>query len=77
MSDKMKAFVRETIDEILESLPTEERLKGLPPDEVAKILSPEERLRGLSADEVDKALSPETREALARKYKVNGTAKPE
>ena len=65
MSDKLKEFVRQTIDELLQSLPPEERLKGLPP---------EERLKGLSADEVAKALPPDVLEALARRLKANGPA---
>ncbi|MCS6850180.1 MAG: hypothetical protein NZ700_03300 [Gemmataceae bacterium] len=63
MPDQLKEFVRQTIDEILQSLPPEERLKGLPP---------EERLRGLSADEVAKALPPDVLRALARRLKENG-----
>jgi hypothetical protein len=63
MPDKLKEFVRQTIDELLASLPAEERLKGL---------SPEERLQGLSAKEVVRALPPETLEALARELKANG-----
>ena len=63
MSDQLKAFVRQTIDELLESLPAEERLKGLPA---------EERLKGLSAEEVVRALPPEVLEALARKLIANG-----
>jgi hypothetical protein len=68
MPDKLKEFVRETIDELLATLPAEDRLKGLPA---------EERLKGLSAEELIKALPPETLEALARKLKANGSsAKP-
>ncbi len=68
MSDKLKEFVRQSIDELLQSLPPEERLKGL---------SAEERLKGLSAEEVIRALPPETLEALARQLKTNGpSAKP-
>jgi hypothetical protein len=73
MPDKLKEFVRETIDEILQSLPPEERLKGLPPEERLKGLPPEERLKGLSADEVVKALPPEVLEALVRRLKANGS----
>ena len=58
MSDKLKEYVRQSIDELLRSLP---------PEELRKRLSPEERLEGLSAEEVLKALPPETREALARR----------
>jgi hypothetical protein len=65
MADKLQEFVRQSIDEILASLPAEERLKGLPA---------EERLKGLTADEVVKALSPETLEALIRRLKANGSA---
>jgi hypothetical protein len=65
MSDKLKEFARQSIDQFLKSLPPEERLKGLPP---------EERLKGLSADEVVKALPPEVLEELARRLKANGPA---
>jgi hypothetical protein len=69
MPDALKEFVRQTIDEMLQSLPAKERLKGLPP---------EERLKGLSAEEVVRALPPETLEAIARQLKANGTPpKPE
>jgi hypothetical protein len=83
MPDKLKEFVRETIDELLASLPPEElrkrlspeeRLKGLPAEELRKRLSEEERLKGLSAEEVVRALPPETLEALARQLKGNGTS---
>jgi hypothetical protein len=65
MPDKLKEFVRQSIDELLKSLRPEERLKGL---------SPEERLKGLSADEVARALPPETLEELARRFKANGSS---
>jgi hypothetical protein len=69
MPDKLQEFVRQTIDELLTSLPAEERLKGLPA---------EERLKGLSAEELIRALPPETLEALVRKLKANGSsAKPQ
>jgi hypothetical protein len=76
MPDKLKEFVRQTIDELLTSLPAEERLKGLPAEERLKGLPAEERLKGLSAEEVVRALSPEAREALARQLKMNGTSAP-
>ena len=65
MPDQLKEFVRETIDEMLNSLPAQERLKGLPA---------EERLKGLSADEVLKALPPEVLEAIVRKLQANGSS---
>ncbi|HTU19537.1 MAG TPA: hypothetical protein VMG10_15865 [Gemmataceae bacterium] len=64
MSDKLKEFVRESIDKLLQSLSVEERLKGIPA---------EERLKGLSADEVMKGLPPEVLEAIARRLKANGS----
>jgi hypothetical protein len=63
MPDKLQEFVRQTIDELLASLPAEELLKRVPV---------EERLKGLSAEEVLRALPPEIREALARQLKANG-----
>lgn len=86
MPDKLKEFVRQSIDQLLNSLPPEElrkhlspeeRLKGLPPEERLRGLPPEERLKGLAADEVVKAvkaLPPETLQELARRLKVNGPA---
>ncbi len=41
MPDQLKEFVRQTIDELLESLPAEERLKGLSAEEVIRALPPE------------------------------------
>ena len=75
MSQQLQEFVRETIDEILESLPAEERLKGLPAEELRKHLPLDERLKGLSAEEmlrVFRGLDPETREMLWRDFKENG-----
>src|SRR5438045_2684514 len=66
MPDKLKEFVRETIDELLKSLPAEKRLEGLPAEELRKRLPVEERVKGLSAEELVKALPPETLEALIR-----------
>ena len=78
MSDKLKEFVRQTIDELLQSLPAEERLKGLPAEELRKHLPVEERLKGLSAEEMIRALPSETLEALARQLKANGpSSKPQ
>ena len=74
MPDQLKEFVRETIDELLASLPAEERLKGMPAEERLKGLPAEERLKGLSPEEQLRALSPEAREALARQLKANGSA---
>jgi hypothetical protein len=65
MPDKLKEFVRQSIDELL---------KSLPPEELRKRLSPEERLKGLSADEVARALPPETLEELARRFNANGSS---
>jgi hypothetical protein len=73
MPDKLQEFVRQSIDQLLRSLPPEERLKGLPPEERLKGLPPEERLKGLSAEEVLQALPPEILEALARRLKANGS----
>jgi hypothetical protein len=73
MSDKLKEFVRESIDKFLASLPAEERMKGLPAEERMKGLPAEERLKGLSVEEVARALSPETREALLRQLEANGS----
>jgi hypothetical protein len=71
MPDKLKEFVRQSIDELLKSLPAKERLKGLSPEERLEGLSAEERFKGLSTEEVLRALPPEAREALARQLKAN------
>lgn len=41
MPDKLKEYVRESLDKLLASLPAEERLKGLSAEEVARALPPE------------------------------------
>jgi hypothetical protein len=74
MPEKLKEFVRQSIDELLKGLPAEERLKGLPAEELRKRLSPEERLKGLSAEEVARALPPETLDALTRRLRANGSS---
>lgn len=75
MPDMLEEFAAEAIDNLLKSLPAEERLKGLPVEERLKGLPVEERLKGLpvearlkglSPKEVLAALSPEARAALAR-----------
>ena len=73
MSDKLKEYVRQRIDELLASLPAEELRKRLSVEERLKGLSVEERLKGLSAEEVVRGLPPETLEALARQLKDNGS----
>lgn len=72
MSDKLKEYVRESIDKLLASLPPEKRLQGLSVEERLEGLPPEQRLQGLSAEEVLRALPPETVEAIARQLKTNG-----
>jgi hypothetical protein len=51
MPEQLQEFVRQSIDQLLESLPPEKRLQGLSAEELRKRLSPEERLEGLSAEE--------------------------
>lgn len=41
MPDKLKEFVRQSLNKLLESLPVEERLKGLSAEEVIRGLPPE------------------------------------
>ncbi len=60
MPDMLEEFTRETIDELLKTLPAEKLLERVPV---------EKRLEGLSVDELLAALSPETREALVRRLK--------
>jgi hypothetical protein len=74
MTSKLKDFVRQSIDELLQKLPPEELRKRLTPQQRLEGLSPEQRLEGLSAEEVARALPPEVREALARKLAPNGSS---
>jgi hypothetical protein len=69
MSEKLKEFVRQSIDELLRSLPAEELRKALPV---------EERLKGLSVEEMIRAIPPEKLEAFTRQLKGNDSSpKPE
>ena len=47
MPDKLKEYVRESLDKLLASLPAEERLKGLSAEELARAL-PAETLQALA-----------------------------
>jgi len=73
MSDELKEYARKTVEQLLESLPAEERVKGLSAEERVKGLPAEERLKGLPLEDLIRALSPEDREALARQLKTNGS----
>jgi hypothetical protein len=78
MPELLDEFVRQSIDELLRSLPAEERLKGLSAEEIVRALPAEERLKGLSAEEIVRALPAETLEALARQLQANGpSSKPQ
>jgi hypothetical protein len=70
MPDKLKEFVRQSLDnlvqsmpaeELLKRLPVEERLKGVSAEELRKRLPVEERLKGVSAEELRKRLPVEER----------------
>jgi hypothetical protein len=74
MAETLKDLVRETMDELLKSMPIEKRLEGLSLEERLKGLSVAERLKALSPEELIKALPPETVEALRRELKVNGSS---
>jgi hypothetical protein len=64
MPEQLQEFVRQSIDQLLESLPHEE---------LRKRLSPEERLEGLTAEELRKRLSPEERlEGLTAEERLEG-----
>jgi hypothetical protein len=74
MSETLKQFFRESVDDLLKELPPEELRKALPVEERLKGLPAEERLKGLSGDQLIEALSPEQREALVRHFKTNGSS---
>jgi len=61
MSDKLKEFARQTIDELLNTLPPERLLKAVPLEERLKGLAAEERVKGLAAEERVKGLAAEER----------------
>jgi hypothetical protein len=74
MPDALEEFTRETIDQLLKTLPIEKRLEGVSAEKRLEGVSAEKRLEGLSVDELLAALSPQTREALARRLKTNGSS---
>jgi hypothetical protein len=61
MPDKLQEFVRQSIDQLLASLPADELRKRLSTEERLKGLPAEERLKGLPAEELRKRLSAEER----------------
>lgn len=56
MSTQLEEFVRQTLDEIVNSLPIEKRLEGLTPEQRLQGLTPEQRLQGLSPEQIRAAL---------------------
>ena len=74
MPDKLKEYIRQSLDEILHSLPADELRRTLSVEELRKALPVEERLKGLSADEMIRALTPEMLEALKSRLTGNGAA---
>ncbi len=72
MPDKLKEYVRESLDRLFANMPVEERVKGLSVEERLKGVPAEERFKGLTPEEIIRALPPETLEALARQLKANG-----
>jgi len=67
MAEELKEFVRETLDELFQSMPLEELRKRLSTEQRLAGLSPEERLQGLSPEEQRAVL-----ELLQRRFQPNG-----
>ena len=61
MPDLLDQFVEETIEELLNELPTERRLKGLTAEEILKLVPAQERLKGLTAEEILKLVPAQER----------------
>jgi hypothetical protein len=49
----------QVLQDMIESLPVEKRLRGLKPEELLKVLKPEELLKVLKPEELLKVLKPE------------------
>ena len=84
MPDLLEQFAEDCIEELLNELPIERRLKGISPDERLRGISPDERLKGMSSDErlrgmssedLLAGLSPEVRAALTRRLKEDDLPK--
>jgi hypothetical protein len=63
-SEKLQKFARESIEELLNSLP---------PEELRKRLAPEERIKGMTVEELAKVLPPEIIEAIRKLPPRNGS----
>jgi hypothetical protein len=61
MSEKMKEYLRQSVDSILKSIPPEERLKGMTTEERLKGMTTEERLKGTTEEELLKLIPLEER----------------
>ena len=59
---------KELMDKVLETLPTEQRLAGLPPEQVLSHYTPEQRLAGLDRDHQALALPVEVLRLLPEAY---------
>jgi hypothetical protein len=74
MSEILKEYARQSLDNILKNLTPEQRLKGLSNEELLKMVPVNERLKGLTPDEMLKALPPEVIQLLTQRLK-NGEQK--
>jgi hypothetical protein len=72
MPDKLKEYVRESLDRLVASMPPEELLKKFSAKDRIKGVPVEERLKDVSVEEILRALPPEKRAALAKELKANG-----
>jgi hypothetical protein len=69
MSELLKEYARQSLDNILKNLTLEQRLKLLTAEERLKGLPAEERLKGLTPEEMIKALPPEVIQLLTQRLK--------
>jgi hypothetical protein len=74
MSELLKEYARQSLDNIMKNLTLEQRLKLLTAEERLKGLPAEERLKGLTPEEMLKALPPEVIQLLTQRLK-NGEQK--
>jgi hypothetical protein len=83
MSNALKEFAREALDELLKELPAEKRLEGLSAEKRLEGLSAEQILRAIPIEKLLQSLSPEQRVQglsaeelfeLAKKRRGNGAS---
>jgi tRNA(Arg) A34 adenosine deaminase TadA len=71
--DPLAEFARETIDQLLKTLPVEKRMEGISIEDRLEGIPLKQRIQSIPIDKLIAAISPEARAELAQRLESNGS----